>query len=490
MMVWGLAFVLSLGVSAALTPLVLRFALRRQLLDQPGERKVHVRAVPRLGGIAVSAAVATALLTLPFIDTGASGALASYPQHALGFGAGAVAIVLLGIFDDLRGANARLKFAVQGLVAIGMWLAGFRIEAIGGSLGLEAPLAALSLPITVLWIVGVVNAVNLIDGLDGLASGLSLIAAIAFFVVGVERNHVLVPLLMAAVAGALVGFLFFNFNPARIFLGDSGSLFLGFVVAVASIWTHMKGPMTATLGILPFLVLVVPLLDTTLAILRRLRRGQSPFSPDREHLHHRLMERGLSHRGAVLALYAVAGASAAAGGATLSGSGAVRTIGVVVAAAVVVVLVRHVGLFGAEVEGARALLDDVDGLAQQVRTARNPSQAWSQLEPAFTAVGASGASFVYGASAPSGALHWGAPPPGEDDDWEDLELPLRRGGWKGTTLVVRWQGTRDARVRGLHRRAMRRVRRALEAASSTWPEAPRNGLVSLSGVRSTPMPGA
>jgi UDP-GlcNAc:undecaprenyl-phosphate GlcNAc-1-phosphate transferase len=488
MTVWIVALVVSFALSTALTPLVLRFALRRQLLDQPGGRKIHVRAVPRLGGIAVAIAVATPLLTVAFFDPTTSRALAALPQQAWGFGLGAIAIVLLGIYDDLKGAGARLKFVVQALVAVGMWGAGFRIEAIGGSLGLEVPLAQLSLPITVLWVVGVVNAVNLIDGLDGLASGLSLIAATAFFVIGVERDLVLLPLLMAAVAGALIGFLFFNFNPARIFLGDSGSLFLGFVVAIAAIWTNMKGPMTATLGVLPLLVLVVPLLDTTLAILRRVRRGQSPFSPDREHLHHRLMDRGLSHRGTVLALYGVAIAAAVAGGATLSASGAVRTAGIVVAAAVVIVLVRHVGLFGAEAPGTRELLHNVDALAEQVRTARTPHQAWTQLERAFTTVGASGASFVVDEAA--NGLQWGAPPPGEDADWEDLELPLRRGTWKGAALVVRWEGARDAPMRALHRRALRRVRRALETSSTAWAESPRRTTATLSGVRSTPMPGA
>jgi hypothetical protein len=228
---------------------------------------------------------------------------------------------------------------------------------------------------------------------------------------------------------------------------------------------------------------VVPLLDTTLAIARRLRRGQSPFSPDREHLHHRLMELGLSHRGAVLALYAVALLAAIAGGATLNGNGLVRAAGVVVAIAVVVVLVRRVGLFGAEAPESAAVLADVARVVDDVQGSAGPQQAWERLAPLWNTVHACGASFVVGTPSSPHSLHWGQHALRDEEDWEDLLLPLRSGAWKGNALVVRWAGRRDPRVRALHRRALRRLRAALEASSSSWPvPAPAAG----SATRATP----
>jgi UDP-GlcNAc:undecaprenyl-phosphate GlcNAc-1-phosphate transferase len=225
--------------------------------------------------------------------------------------------------DDLRGLSFLWKFAAQIAAAVYVWECGFRIEVVTHPLGGTLELGAFSLPLTVLWIVGITNAVNLIDGLDGLASGIALITTLAMGVIAFAGGKLGMTAASVALAGSLIGFLRYNFNPARIFLGDSGSLFLGFVLAVTSVRGSQKGP-TVVAIVVPLLVLGLPLLDTTLAVARRVyrlgNRGRRSelgvtrymvtnihhvFLPDRGHIHHQLLDMGLSHRGAVLALYGV-----------------------------------------------------------------------------------------------------------------------------------------------------------------------------------------
>jgi UDP-GlcNAc:undecaprenyl-phosphate GlcNAc-1-phosphate transferase len=235
-----------------------------------------------------------------------------------------VAVFLLGVVDDLRGLGWRSKFAVQVGAALGIWFAGFRIQVLSHPLG-DDPIALgmWSLPVTLLWIVGITNAMNLIDGLDGLAAGTAMIATVAVAVIAVYEGHRSVVVAAVVMVGSLAGFLVFNFNPARIFLGDSGSMLLGFVLAVISIQGSQKGS-TAVAVLAPMLVLGLPILDTSLTVARRLLRigfrddpGDSGrlmyvasnahrlFLPDQGHIHHRLLRIGLSHRGAVLLLYVV-----------------------------------------------------------------------------------------------------------------------------------------------------------------------------------------
>jgi UDP-GlcNAc:undecaprenyl-phosphate GlcNAc-1-phosphate transferase len=208
----------------------------------------------------------------------------------------------LGLYDDLRGANAWQKFAVQFGVAGSLYWCGYRIEQVslpGGAL----ELGLFALPITLVWIVGLINAMNLIDGLDGLAGGVALCAVLTNLVVSMVRGQPIMTLCMAALAGALIGFLFYNFNPASIFLGDTGSLFLGYVLAVSSIRTHQKSSAVVSL-LVPLVALAVPIVDTALAMGRRALTGRPMFSGDRDHIHHRLLGLGLSQRQAALVLYA------------------------------------------------------------------------------------------------------------------------------------------------------------------------------------------
>lgn len=294
-------------------------------VDQPSDRKVHSTPVPRLGGVAVVGAMAATLLVaaltglLPY-DGGTADLLLWE-----GLLAGGAVIFFCGIWDDFSPLSARTKFFAQCVAAgIAVW-SGVHLDrvALAGDHVLE--LGILSIPLTLLWIVGITNAFNLIDGLDGLAAGLGSIAAgtcaaIFLYTGAIDDATVLLVLL-----GALLGFLPFNFNPAKIFLGDSGSLVLGYLLSVMVITGSQKYA-TATAVVIPLLTFGVPIIDTLLSMVRRMLTGQSrgaenkfswknsllvlkqAFIADRDHIHHRLLARGLSHRGAVLALYATAAA--------------------------------------------------------------------------------------------------------------------------------------------------------------------------------------
>src|SRR2546421_6849059 len=308
------AFALALVIAALLTPNLRRFAEAHGLLDQPNDsRRVHRRAVPRIGGLAVVAAFYAPLLGLLLYETDLGRAFYERSVCGVALLAGGAAIAALGLYDDLRGANAWQKFVVQFGVAGALYWCGYRIEQVslpGGAL----QLGLLAAPITLIWIVGVINAINLIDGLDGLAGGVALCAVLTNLVVSVVRGQAIMTLCMGALAGALIGFLFYNFNPASIFLGDTGSLFLGYVLAVTSIHTHQKSSAVVSL-LVPVVALAVPIVDTALAMGRRALTGRPMFTGDRDHIHHRLLGLGLSQRQVVLVLY---GASVVLGGVALA----------------------------------------------------------------------------------------------------------------------------------------------------------------------------
>jgi UDP-GlcNAc:undecaprenyl-phosphate GlcNAc-1-phosphate transferase len=320
------SLIVAMGVTSVLTPSVIRLAHRLGAMDLPGGRKIHGGPIPRIGGVAVFFGFVAGL--------GAAAFLAGFLFEPIqvnvywpGMVIASTLIFLVGLVDDLWGLRYYWKFAVQIACAVYVWNCGFRVELITQPLGGSAEVGWFSLPITVLWIVGITNAVNLIDGLDGLAVGTALITTLATAVIAIAMKNLGVAATCVALAGSLIGFLRYNFNPAQIFLGDSGSMFLGFVLAVASARGSQKLP-TAVVVLVPLLVLALPLIDTGLAVVRRLyrlshRSRQSDrmtryvlrnlnhvFLPDRDHIHHRLIDSGLSHRGAVLILYGVGLASA------------------------------------------------------------------------------------------------------------------------------------------------------------------------------------
>ena len=299
----AVAFLAAAATAAVLTPLVRGLASRRGLLDHAlGSRKVHGRPVPRLGGVAMVVAFYAPLAALLFVDSEVGHRFWAQGERAVGLFAGGLAIAALGVFDDLWGADARVKFTVQFAVAGLLYAIGFRIDQIANPFGDPIQLGVLGLPFTLLWIAGVVNAMNLIDGLDGLAGGVALVAVATTFAVAALRGEPLMVLFTAALAGAIVGFLFYNFNPASIFMGDTGSMFLGFVLATTAIQTNQKSA-TAVAILVPIVALGVPIADTVLAVARRAARGAPLFQADRGHIHHRLLAAGLTHRQAVLVLY-------------------------------------------------------------------------------------------------------------------------------------------------------------------------------------------
>lgn len=295
----------SLAVAVVGTPLIRSLAVRRGLLDQArSSRKIHDRPIPRLGGVAIVVAFYAPFVALLGVESGVGYMFYERPRSAIGIFAGGLAIALLGVYDDLKGTDATRKFAVQFAVAGLLYYLGFRVEQIANPFGPDIELGIFAIPFTMLWIVGVINAMNLIDGLDGLAGVVALFAVLTTFIVAVNQPNPLMMLFTAALAGAILGFLFYNFNPATIFMGDTGSMFLGFILAAASIKTGQKSS-TAVAILTPIVALGLPILDTLLAMARRAVRGRPLFSADKEHIHHRLMSLGMSHRQAAFALYAV-----------------------------------------------------------------------------------------------------------------------------------------------------------------------------------------
>lgn len=299
------AFLFSLMVGAVATLCVRHVAYKYRWFDHNlSSRKVHARPIPRLGGIAIVLAFFAPLAALLFVESGVGYFWKQEEGFILGLFGGGFIIALLGLYDDFKGAGAPLKFLVQIGVAVALYSMGLRVELITTPFFGSVQLGVFSLPLTVFWMVGVVNAMNLIDGLDGLAGGVAFFAVLTNFILATLRGDVLLSLCMAALAGALLGFLIFNFNPASIFMGDTGSMFLGFTLAIVSIKTSTKSG-TAIAMLVPIVALGLPIVDTLLAIVRRTILGRPIFSADKEHIHHRLMSRlRLSHRQTVLVLYA------------------------------------------------------------------------------------------------------------------------------------------------------------------------------------------
>lgn len=299
-------FVLALAISLALTPLVKSLAIKIGAMDVPDHRKVHTRIMPRMGGLAIYAAfTATILLFLPWLpDSFLSDHDESLIRALL---VGGTMIVLLGALDDRFQLNAKLKFLVQIATAC-IVVFGFDIKInlvnipFGSSM---QPMGDwLSIPLTIIWIVGVTNAINLIDGLDGLAAGVSGIAIATILVMSALMGQSSVILLAAVLLGGVMGFLHYNFHPAKIFMGDSGSLFLGFALAMLSMLGFKQ--ITVVSFVTPILIIGVPLSDTFFAIVRRWVQKKPIFAPDKGHLHHRLQQLGFSHRKTVIIIYGIA----------------------------------------------------------------------------------------------------------------------------------------------------------------------------------------
>lgn len=292
MTVYLLAFVIALVVTYICTPFVKQLAIRVGAIDKPDARKVHQVSIPRLGGLAIYIGYIVSLCYSVSDISAVKGLLI-----------GSVILVAVGIWDDIKQIGPKTKLLGQIIAALMVPLFGNSVHFI--SIGdYMLYLEYLAVPLTVFWIVGFTNIVNLIDGLDGLAAGISLIACITIFVVTMQMGQVDLACITLALAGAACGFLRYNFNPAKIFMGDTGSMLLGYTMASISVMGSVKTAATVAL-VVPVIVLGLPILDTLFAIIRRRINGRPVFKPDKGHLHHRLLAMGLTQKQAVLLMYAV-----------------------------------------------------------------------------------------------------------------------------------------------------------------------------------------
>ncbi|MGQ0805916.1 MAG: MraY family glycosyltransferase [Actinomycetota bacterium] len=279
-------------LSLVLTPLALKVALRRQLLDHPGGHKGHESPVPYLGGLAMVAAFSLAVVAGAIVRPPHSGR-----DELVAVVAIALALSLVGLLDDLRHLGAWVRILCEVGAGLGLWAAGVGVELF--------PADAANAAFTVLWVVGITNAFNLLDNMDGLSAGVAAIAAGGFFVIAAANRQFLVASLAAATAGCAVGFLRHNFHPARIYMGDSGSLFLGFMIAYLGVKLRFEGPTHVTF-LVPIVVIGIAIFDTTLVTVSRLLHRRSPFQGGRDHVSHRLVAVGVPVPAAVSVIYGAA----------------------------------------------------------------------------------------------------------------------------------------------------------------------------------------
>jgi UDP-GlcNAc:undecaprenyl-phosphate GlcNAc-1-phosphate transferase len=296
--VYGIGFLVALLMALGLTPVVKRFAIRVGAVDAPNQRKVHTRIMPRLGGLAIYLAFVGAFsVALPLME--------GYKPHVIwGLLIGGTIVTIVGALDDRFDLLPKWKLLGQIAAASVVVSFGLKVDFINMPFGEGTQMGWLSIPLTIFWIVGVTNAINLIDGLDGLAAGVSAIATGTIFVLALIMGSVTVALLSAVLLGSILGFLVFNFHPAKIFMGDSGALFLGFSLATLSVLGFKQATLISF--VVPIFILGVPLSDTFFAIVRRTLNKTPISAADKNHLHHCLLGLGLSHRNSVLVIYGIA----------------------------------------------------------------------------------------------------------------------------------------------------------------------------------------
>lgn len=290
------SFFIALVVAFVMTPIVRYISLKTGAVAAPGERRVHTRPIPNIGGIAIYLGVVVALLsTVTNLSSNRS---------IWGVLIGGTFITIIGVIDDKVELSPKVKLLGQLIAATILVACGIKIQFVTNPFGGMIYLGFWGVPLTIFWVVSIVNAVNLIDGLDGLAAGVCTIAALTMLMVGLEEGNVWIVFLTAALAGSALGFLPFNFNPAKIFMGDTGAMFLGFILATVSTAGALKSATVATL-LVPVIAMGVPIFDTLFAIIRRKASGRPVSQGDQGHLHHRLLQMGLTHRQTVLVIYLI-----------------------------------------------------------------------------------------------------------------------------------------------------------------------------------------
>ena len=286
------------------TPVVIRIAKKFRVINQPNARTIHTGIIPRIGGIAIFIAAMLPTITVLFLPNFIGASFRQMQQQITVLLACGAAMFLVGLWDDLKGMRARTKLAWQLLIAVAFCWFGDLINSLRIADWLTINFGWFAWPLTIVWLVGITNAVNLIDGLDGLAAGICAITCFVIMVLSIYFGIAIMAIIALAMLGALSGFLFYNFNPARIFMGDCGSLFLGFTIAAASVLCIDKS--SALIGLaLPILALGIPIFDTLFSMLHRFVTRRSMFAADKSHFHHRLLGYGLNQRHVVLVAYTV-----------------------------------------------------------------------------------------------------------------------------------------------------------------------------------------
>lgn len=300
---------LSAAGSYLLTPLAIRLAHAWGAVDLPSARKIHTQPMPRLGGVAVFLGFCLPWGGLYLLHNPISNVFQNYEILFFSLLLGTTMMLGLGIYDDIRGADAAQKFLFQIAIACLLWSFGYRISQFSIPFGSPIVLhPVLSLGVTVLWIVGVTNAINLLDGIDGLVSGVTAVIALSLAIINIFSNNILLALLTLALAGACLGFLPYNYSPARIFLGDSGSLAIGLVlscVGILSLFNDHGGGASPFISV-PLILFGLPLFDTARVVVTRMVSGVPIFQADKNHVHHRLLQMGLTQKQSAWTLYGVA----------------------------------------------------------------------------------------------------------------------------------------------------------------------------------------
>ncbi len=442
-------FFISFGSTYFLTPVLIRLCTRWGILDIPrGPRSVHEEPVPTMGGVAVYVSFFLPFLLLLFYNNIISKAFLLNREILIGLFVSGSIIFGIGVYDDIKGVKPFMKLLFQCLAAVIIYFFGFKIAVVSNPFGQPFELGIYSLPFTILWIVGVTKAINLIDGIDGLAAGVTLFTSIAILFIAIGMGNIYTITFASALAGGMLGVLRYNFPPAKIFLGDSGSMFLGFVLGAVAIHGSQKGA-TAIALLIPIIVLGLPLIDTMLAMVRRLLRGVPISAGDRQHIHHILVKTGLTKRQVVFWLYGlcVLFGIVALFIVVMRNQFAAGVLGIMFLAAMVLYWVQRLGYFNIvqmqqgiketvrKRRENRYLLSLIDVFDFEKDDSYSLDELWEQMKVLFEKMGFSSVSMSLekrprrGRSGSTKVFSWGEVNDKEDEVIQVL-LPLKHG--KGT----------------------------------------------------------
>jgi len=428
-----------------LTPAIRNFAVNHRFLDLVGSvRKIHTRSIPRLGGVAIVIAWLIAAGFMLTMQPAMQDLFWSLHPRTTVFIIGGLLAAGIGMVDDVRGLRARYKLAAQLAIGALLCWGGFTVHELQLPGNVVLQLGPLAVPFTMLWVAGVMNAMNLIDGLDGLAAGVAGIALTTTLVLALAMSQPLLALYTAALLGAVIGFLVYNFNPASIFMGDAGALFLGYSLSVALLVPARAQSWRMLEVAVPFAILGVPIADTMLSIARRALRGRGLFSPDRGHLHHRLLALGMSQRQAVLTIYAASVVLAVGAVAMGFGEGYVDILVCVALFAAAIIALRLLGVFDLRLERMRAerqrnfklraMVSHIRTMLQRVARLDEVFDSIHQLAPALSAIAV---------RARIGSVSFEHPPVPFSGRPFEVRFSLGDGLWQVGDVVIVWGDGRD-----------------------------------------------